>query len=121
MAQDLDATTHCFPMENAFFEFQDSHYDVKVKVGNDQEMMQSETCADPVNFLRVGEGEGRGVQIPRRGLTENFIMAKINNLAIPGGGGVRSPCPPSGSAHEKGIPTPKTDVGKTKPTIEYLH
>ena len=28
-----------------------------------------------------------GVQIPRRGLTENFNMAKINNLAIPGGGG----------------------------------
>ena len=28
-----------------------------------------------------------GVQIPRRGLTENFIMAKINNLAILGVGG----------------------------------
>ena len=26
-------------------------------------------------------------------------MAKINNLAIPGGGGIRTPCPPSGSAH----------------------
>ena len=31
-------------------------------------------------------------------------MAKLNNLAIPGGGGggggrVRTPCPPSGSAH----------------------
>ena len=44
-------------------------------------------CADPENFLR-------GVQTPRRGLTENFNMAKINNLAIPGGGGVRTPCPP---------------------------
>ena len=33
-----------------------------------------------------------GVQIPRRGLTENFNMAKTNNLAIPGG--VRTPCPP---------------------------
>ena len=38
-------------------------------------------------------GGGGGVQIPRRGLTENFNMAKINNLAIPGGGGG------SGSAH----------------------
>ena len=37
-------------------------------------------CADPENFLR-------GVQISRRGLTENFNMANINNLAIPGGGG----------------------------------
>ena len=27
---------------------------------------------------------GGGVQIPRRGLTENFNMAKINNLAILG-------------------------------------
>ena len=32
------------------------------------------------------------VQIPRRGLTENFNMAKINNLAILGVG--RTPCPP---------------------------
>ena len=40
------------------------------------------TCADPENFLwREGGG---GVQIPIRGLTENFNMAKINNLAIPG-------------------------------------
>ena len=40
---------------------------------------------------------GGGVQIPRRGLTENFNMAKINNLAIitrRGGGGVRTPCHP---------------------------
>ena len=48
-------------------------------------------CADPENFLRGGGG----VQIPRRGLTENFNMAKINNLAIitrwgGGGGGKRS-------------------------------
>ena len=52
-------------------------------------------CADPENFPRGGGG---GVQIPRRGLTENFNMAKTNNLAIPefqGWGGV----PPSGSAH----------------------
>ena len=44
-------------------------------------------------FSQLGE---RGVQIPRRSLTENFNMAKINNLAIPGGGGgggVRTPCP----------------------------
>ena len=46
-----------------------------------------------------------GVQIPRRGLTENFNMAKFHNLAIlgggGGGGGVQTPCPPpSGSAHE---------------------
>ena len=46
-------------------------------------------------------GGGGGYQIPRRGLTENFNMAKINDLAIQGGGGVRTPCPPptSGSAH----------------------
>ena len=45
-----------------------------------------------------------GVQSPRRGLTKNFNMAKINNLAIPGrsGGGGGGPDPlssPSGSAH----------------------
>ena len=43
-----------------------------------------------------GGGGGR-VQIPRRGLTENFNMAKINNLAIitrwGGGGGGRGPDP----------------------------
>ena len=45
-----------------------------------------------------GWGAGRTGQIPRRGLTENFSMVKINNLAIPGvGGGVRAPCPPAGS------------------------
>ena len=44
-------------------------------------------CADPENFLS-------GVQIPRRGLTENFNIAKTNNLAIPGEGGVRTPLPP---------------------------
>ena len=53
-------------------------------------------CADPENFPGGGGG---GVQIPRRGLMENFNMAKTYNLAIPGGGG-RTPCPtPSGSAH----------------------
>ena len=43
-----------------------------------------------------GGGGGRGgeVQIPRRGLTEIFNMAKINNLAIPGGGGGPDPLPP---------------------------
>ena len=41
------------------------------------------------------------VQIPRRGLTENFNIAKINNLAIPvGGGGGPEPLSPSGSAYE---------------------
>ena len=44
------------------------------------------SCADSENFLR-------GVQIPRRGLTENFNMAKINNLAIPGVGS-GPPVPP---------------------------
>ena len=40
------------------------------------------------------EGGGGCVKIPRRGLTENFNMAKINYLAISGGGGgVRTPCP----------------------------
>ena len=38
-----------------------------------------------------------GVQIPKRDLTENFNMAKTNNLAIPWGYG--PPVPPSGSAH----------------------
>ena len=38
---------------------------------------------------------GGGVQIPRRGLTENFNMAKINNLAIPGGGGGLDPLSPA--------------------------
>ena len=47
------------------------------------------TCADPENFLGGG-----GVQIPRRGLTENFNMAKINNLAIPGGRGSGPLSPP---------------------------
>ena len=40
---------------------------------------------------------GGGVQIPRKGLTENFNMAKTNNLASPGGSG--PPVSPSGSAH----------------------
>ena len=44
-------------------------------------------------------GGGWRVQIPRRGLTKNFNMAKIINLAIPGGGS-GPPVPPSGSAHE---------------------
>ena len=43
-------------------------------------------------------GGGGGVQIPRSGLKENFNMAKINNLAIPGGGGSGPPVRPSGSA-----------------------
>ena len=46
-------------------------------------------CADPENFLGGG-----GIQIPRRGLAENFNMAKINNLAIPGGGGPDPLSPP---------------------------
>ena len=51
---------------------------------------------------KFSQWEGAGVQIPRRGLTENFNMAKINNLAIPGGVQTPSPPPPpphSGSAH----------------------
>ena len=64
-------------------------------------------CADPENFLRGVWGGG--VQIPRRGLTENFNMAKINNLAIitrlGRGGGERSgpPVTSSGSAHAIGL------------------
>ena len=38
-------------------------------------------CADPENFPGGGGG----------GLTENFSMAKTNNLAIPGGGDPLSP------------------------------
>ena len=49
------------------------------------------TCADPENFLGGGGGGGEGVQIPRRGLTENVNMTKINNLAIPGGNWI-CPC-----------------------------
>ena len=57
---------------------------------------EKHTCADPEKFLRGGGG----FQIPRRDLKENFNMAKINNLAIPGGGGGSGPpVPPSGSAH----------------------
>ena len=41
-----------------------------------------------------GVGGGGGVQILRGGLTENFNMAKINNLAIPGGGGSGPPFHP---------------------------
>ena len=46
-------------------------------------------------FSRGGGGWGE-VQIPRRGLTENFNKAKINNLAIPvgGGGGGSGPSAP---------------------------
>ena len=32
---------------------------------------------------KISQVGGGGVQIPRRGLTENFNMAKDNNLAIP--------------------------------------
>ena len=46
---------------------------------------------------------GGGVQSPRRGLTENFNMAKINNLAIPGGGGV--PLDPSAHVERAGFLT----------------
>ena len=66
--------------------------------------------------MRGSRKFSRGDQIPRRGLdlTENFNMAKINNLAIPGGvggpdplspplgwgvGGLDPLSPPSGSAH----------------------
>ena len=64
-------------------------------------MCSHSTCADPENFLRGGGG---GSKFPEGGggLTENFNMAKNNNLAFPGGG-VRTPCPPSGSAHAVGL------------------
>ena len=51
-----------------------------------QTVNDRKACADPENFLKGGGGGG-GVKIPRRSLTENFNMAKINNLTIPGGGG----------------------------------
>ena len=44
------------------------------------------------DHARIQKVFSGGVQIPRRGLTKNFNMAKINNLAI--SGGVRTPCPP---------------------------
>ena len=40
---------------------------------------------------KFSRGGGGGGQIPRRGLTENFNMAKFNNLALPGGGGSGTP------------------------------
>ena len=43
---------------------------------------------------KIFPGGGGGVQIPRRGLTEYFNMAKTNNLAIPGGGGGADPLSP---------------------------
>ena len=45
-----------------------------------------------------GGGGGEGGPIPRKSLTENFNMTKINNLAIPGGSGPPVSTPP-GSAH----------------------
>ena len=55
--------------------------------------MSRRPCADPENFLGGGGG-GLNSQ------TENFNMAKTNNLAIPaGGGGGWTPYPPSGFAH----------------------
>ena len=53
---------------------------------NEKQFCIVHSCADPENFLGVGGGRGGGVQILRRVLTENFNAAKINNLAIPGGG-----------------------------------
>ena len=60
-----------------------------------------------------GRGGGGEVQIPRRGLTENFnmtIQTKIDNLAIftrggggGWGGGFGPPVTPSGSAHAIGL------------------
>ena len=52
-------------------------YNVHVQSGRtNADLCIDGTCADPENFLGGG-----GVQ---RGLTENFNIAKINNLAIPG-------------------------------------
>ena len=52
-----------------------------------------------LSFIEMGShggGGGGGGQIPRRGLTENFNMTKINNLTIPwGGGGSGPPVPPT--------------------------
>ena len=47
--------------------------------------MQSVIMVCHARIQNIFSGGG-GVQIPRRGLTEIFNMAKINNLAIPGGG-----------------------------------
>ena len=54
---------------------------------------------DNARHARIQKIFSRGVQVSRRGLTENFNMAKINNLAIQGGSG--PPVPPSGSAHAR--------------------
>ena len=46
-----------------------------------------------LSHARIQKIFSGGVQIPRRGLTENFNMAKTNNLAIPVGGGGGGPDP----------------------------
>ena len=54
-------------------------------------MMLMFPTGNMTSHARIQKIFSGGVQIPRRGLTENFNMAKINNLAIPGG--VPTPCP----------------------------
>ena len=44
---------------------------------------------------KIYSGGGGGHPNSQKVLTENFNKAKMNNLAIPEGGGVLTPCPPS--------------------------
>ena len=54
-------------------------------------------------FSQAGGGVGGGVQIPRRGLTENFStwqkLSKDKSMAIPEGVRTRRTVPRSGFAH----------------------
>ena len=54
-------------------------YNVHVQSGRtNDDLCIDGRCADPENFLRAGGGGGgEGVQIPRRGLTENCNMANF--------------------------------------------
>ena len=70
---------------------------------------------------KFSQWEGAGVQIPRRGLTENFNMAKINNLAIPGG--VQTPCPPNPPpppVYAQSVNNNNNNNNKIKNALPYL-
>ena len=71
-------------------------------------MRPSKTCNIMRGSRKFSGGGGGGGRNSQKGSdAENFNIAKINNLAIPGvgvgeGGGSGPPVPPSGSTHEHG-------------------
>ena len=79
-----------------------SHVEAQMSVGQDVFFGSNgklATCADPENFLRVGEDH-----LQTRGGPKKFTIAKTHILENRGGGGELnplSPPPPSGSAHER--------------------